>query len=409
MAKKTTTIAEQVIAYREANKLSRQKFADLTGLTGAKVSNIEKGRVVKPDEESRILAVLNSNGEVITDADEDTVVYPQPEPVEQGEGAASGPQPQDVGAPPAFSNSELQCFKRCKRKWWLAFYRQLGLKQREATGARSIGTRVHAALANWYTVADQRLNPYEVLHKTIAEDAEAFPDQAHEIRQEAELCQAMLEGYFEWVAETGADEGLEVIGPEQVITQAITLSDGRVVLLRGRLDVRTHRARDGVVLFLDHKSVGNLTEPQRTLHMDEQMLMYHLLEYLQAVAEGRTAEVLTGGGLYNMLRKVKRTSQAKPPFYERVEARHNIRELESMYMRVVGEIEEVVRLRERLDGGADHRYAAYPTPKRDCTWDCDFFPICPLFDDGSNVDGLVEQLYTHVDPYERYVTTEAGE
>ena len=34
--------------------------------------------------------------------------------------------------------------------WWLTYYRKLVLKKEEVVGVRSIGTRVHAVVAEWY-------------------------------------------------------------------------------------------------------------------------------------------------------------------------------------------------------------------------------------------------------------------
>ncbi len=305
-----------------------------------------------------------------------------------------------------FSNSEVQCFKRCKRKWWLAFYRRLGLKQQPVVGARGAGNRVHFALAGWYSPTP--VNPYELLASTISNDLEAYPEQADEIQKEGDLCQAMLEGYFQWVSETGADQGLEIVGSEQPVKATIVIDDETSVTYGGKLDVKILRQQDGARLFLDHKTVGNLTEPPRMLHLDEQMLTYHLLEYLEAV-QSEVQAPLTDGGLYNMLRKVKRTGQAKPPFYDRVEVRHNRHELENFYVRVSGELRAMIETREVLDSGVNPQYVVYPTPRRDCTWDCDFLPICPMFDDGSNVEGLVEMLYTDIDPYQRYVNDKVEE
>src|ERR1035437_5530121 len=198
---------------------------------------------------------------------------------------------------------------------------------------------------------------------------ERFPDQLHEIQQEADLCRAMLEGYFEWLQETGSDEGFTILGDEQIVEAPLGDINGIIVMLRGKLDVRLIRQVDGARLFMDHKSVGNFTEPVRTLNMDEQMLMYHLLEYLSALALGaQDTTQYTMGGLYNMLRKVKRTSQAKPPFFDRVEVHHNINELRSFYLRVHGMVSKIMQATAKLNTGTDPNWVTYPTPNRKCTW-----------------------------------------
>jgi len=74
-------------------------------------------------------------------------------------------QPSAPAAPVLkIANSELQTFKRCKRKWWLSYYRRLHLR-REGVGALSIGNMVHAPLEAYYATPDQRegaVNLFEV-------------------------------------------------------------------------------------------------------------------------------------------------------------------------------------------------------------------------------------------------------
>jgi hypothetical protein len=129
--------------------------------------------------------------------------------------------------------------------------------------------------------------------------------------------------------------------------------------------------------------------------MDEQLKMYHwLLEQ-----KGETVS----GAIYNMLRKVKRTASAKPPFYMRETLHHNETELRSYWKRLYGVLSNMVSARRELDKpGSDHHIIVYPTPTPTCAWDCEFRAACPLFDDGSHVEGLLESAYRVHNPYERY-------
>jgi hypothetical protein len=308
------------------------------------------------------------------------------------------------------SNSEIQTYKSCKRKWYLVYYRELGLSRKEESpvGPRQLGTRIHTALHSMYA---DGTNPINVIDGVYANDiaylqeAERFDDVV-EVQKEQDLAHAMLSGYVEWLAETGADDGITLVAAETVI-EVPSAVDG--VHLRGKLDQRILRESDGARLFLDHKTVGDLSTPAKTLPMDEQMKFYHLLEKLDAMHKtGSEPPWRTDGGLYNMLRKVKRTATAKPPFYGRIEVRHNDHELRNMWIRVHAVIEDIVKTRQQLDAGADHNFVAYPRPSRDCTWSCDFFPVCPMFDDNSNVDGLLSEYYTHINPHQRYVDEETG-
>lgn len=314
-----------------------------------------------------------------------------------------------LGDPLTISNSEIQTFKECRRKWWLSYYRELGLKRRldKGASARGLGTRLHVTLCALY---ERNVNPLIVLDEIYAEDVVWIMDDADaliKLRKEQDLARAMIEGYVEWIAETGADDGLELVAAETVIEVPSGI-DG--VKLRGKLDQRIVRKIDGARLFLDHKSVAEFKTPGSLLPLDEQMKFYHLLERLDALHKtGSEPSWRTDGGLYNMLRKVKRTATAKPPFYERIEVRHNRRMLETTWIRVHRIIEEIIAVRVALDDGGDHQYLVPPRPSRDCTWKCDFFPICPMFDDGSNVEGLMAEYYEHRDPHERYAVEDNKE
>ena len=68
-------------------------------------------------------------------------------------------------------------------------------------------------------------------------------------------------------------------------------------------------------------------------------------------------------------------------------------------MAVIRDINDVTA---RLDAGESHLTAAYPRPNKDCSWKCEFFPVCPLFDDGSRAEDMIQSLYVVGDPLDRY-------
>lgn len=308
----------------------------------------------------------------------------------------------ELGYPLGISNSELQTFKSCKRKWMLSYYMCRGLNpaNQKPTGALLLGSRVHYALQQYYEYGTDLLVALNSQYQEAIEK-ETFPDYKIDLEKEWDLGRAMLEGYKQWLEETGADEGLEFLAAEANVEVD---SGVEGVTLRGRLDARIRRAFDGAHLFMDHKTTGSLTSgPVELLAIDEQMLTYCLLEYLDAVNKtGSGPPEPTDGGIYNMLRKVKRTATAKPPFYDRIEVRHNKQELRSMWLRIHAELKEIIEIRRRLDAGEDHRYVAYPRPSGECTWRCPFLPICPMLDDGSRWQEMLDSHYVIVDPYKRY-------
>lgn len=323
------------------------------------------------------------------------------------------------------TNSQVQAAKRCRRKWWLAWYRGLAPRYENLLDVRSTGTRVHRALQAWYVPEGETpTNPRDALERVLVEDwtriKAAAEERGHDefvladltdkFQKAAALERAMIEGYVQWLEETGADANLKIIDSESQVRVHLydhVRSDGEITQVHamGLLDVRAYRTTDGARLFVDHKTVGNLKQPVAHLPMNEQMLHYHLLEWL-STSDG---EERCDGALYNMIRRVKRTAAANPPFFDRYEVRHNTHELENYRRRLIAESRDIMRMVETLDAGADPMDVAYPTPTKDCSWDCDFFSICSMFDDGSRVDDAVTGLFQVVDPNARYEPTKGSE
>lgn len=269
-------------------------------------------------------------------------------------------------------------------------------------GVMVLGTHIHDALAMKY---EKGADPLEVFRLIYANVMALLPEDqeflAEKVNKDFDLGIIMLEGYLEWIAESGEDIGLEVVGVEQRVDVAFRPEDD--VRLLAKLDLRVV-TQHGQRRFLDHKTVGNLTEPLKTLHMDVQMKHYHLLEYMLAVEQGLdpTSNVLCDGGLYNMLRKVKRTKTANPPFYGREDIGHNVHELRKYYQHVYEISSQILELRRRLDNGEDGTVIAPPTPMSNCSWQCEWVHVCPMFDDGSDGNRYLADMTVPHDPLERY-------
>lgn len=132
----------------------------------------------------------------------------------------------------------------------------------------------------------------------------------------------------------------------------------------------------------------------------EQLRHYTLLERILE------PDLKLDGGIYNILKKVKRTGTAKPPFYERIETRFNKKDIESFWYRLLGTVRDIMNVRDALDAGEDDRFVAYPTQKMD--WSCGtcpFFQMCPMMDDGSDYEAYAEDHFHQHDPNARYNET----
>lgn len=313
------------------------------------------------------------------------------------------------------SQSEMKTFLRCRRKWWLSDFRRLAPNGNDPSGPLKSGSRVHVALEAFYTGED----PLDALREAQDADWQAYtgflvatgdvPDQGttEAFNKDCELERIMVEGYGEWIAETGADAGLEVISTEEIVSVWGSAFSSRLVEMNhdhdfqivGKLDMRLRRTMDGARLFLDHKTAKSLTDVLPGLPQDPQMLHYHWLE--AQTTDGAWCD----GALYNVLKKVKRSKTAKPPFYARYEVHHNAEEITSYETRMKEIIADIFRLESALRIAGAHPHAAqiaYPNRTRDCSWDCPFVNVCPMFDDGSRAEAALADGFHERDPLARY-------
>jgi PD-(D/E)XK nuclease superfamily len=318
-----------------------------------------------------------------------------------------------------FTHSELNVFNDCRRRWWLSSFRHLRPKFRKVTGAAPIGTRIHSALAPYYVPAAlSPVDPRETLEAVITADRAALLEsiqeaptgdgwmdevadpssQLKDFESEAELCRIMIAGYMEWLAETGADSDYEVVVPSE---SAISYEFRPGESLAGRLDAQVVQISTGAHLGIDHKT-GDFADLRSTLRDDDQMLRYEILR------RTRMPEARSDGMLFNMLRKVKRTAKAKPPFYDRMTVNFNAHQIESAWVRTMGIINDIREVEQRLLAGEDHRVVVYKRRTRDCSWRCEFFNVCNAFDDGSRVEDMITSLYTVGSPTDRYPELTGG-
>lgn len=319
------------------------------------------------------------------------------------------------------SHSEESTFKECRRKWWLAWYRGLRFNYEVPTEKKNTGDRIHRALEPWYVPEGQpRVDPREALEGVIREDRDQLA--AHLTASGADLADSkdwkklvalndleriMVDGYMEWLAESGEDENLHIIASETYVEAPLYEAGDQCeseVRLVGKIDVRARRLTDGARTFIDHKTAA-VVPSYDELARNTQMKRYHQLERLVATDDSERC----GGALYNVIRRVKRTAAAKPPFYQRIEINHNSRTSEAFARQTRSVVETMLEVEEGLDHGLHHLDVAWPTPTRDCSWKCPFAAICTMFDDGSRVENLLEQHYIAGDPLHYYGELHVGQ
>lgn len=438
-----------ILERRRALGLSRNAFAQLVDMRPGALWRVEVRDIFKPGERehladvaSRWLTVDASNapstasrsskpakpvvaiGQVTQGvADTSTVRYEEDaETIQWADAVKPNMQrrielvfPLDVVSPTALSvmdntrrisNSEVQTFKRCRRKWWLTYYRGLRSTREQPYGARATGTRGHAALAAWYRPSGEtRMDPRDALEIIIEAErarletlSDVTEDTWKKFNKDVELERVVIDGYMQWITETGADAEYTIVGSERYLEADLPEIDNTRII--ARLDARVVRNYDQARLFIDHKFVASIPGAVRLLALNEQMQWYILLEQLQSDLHPNQR---VAGAVYNMLRRCKRTGNAQPPFYQRVEVRHGPIEIDSFRKRLVGTLDDMQYCRQELDAEEQpHQLIVYPTPTRDCAWDCPFLQVCSMADDGSRFEDALEAHYVADDPYGYY-------
>ncbi|UVG35147.1 RecB-like exonuclease/helicase [Microbacterium phage Cece] len=300
----------------------------------------------------------------------------------------------NIGEPYKVSNSEIQTFKECRRKWYLNYYRHLQPKTVKHAGPLALGTRVHAALEAFYNGEDLMKTYLELLEADRILALAEWQD-VDKLLSEGEMGRIMLEGYVRWIEEEGIDSKYEIISNEE--TLSMPMLDGRVEL-RGKIDMRLRRKSDGTRLIRDFKTVGQTFEQYAsTLHLNEQAMTYMVLDAYRNTPEDRA-----DGAIFTLLKKNKQTARAKGPFYGEEEVLHNEFTLRSFWIRLNAVLSDMMNVKDALDAGALHQGVAYPRPSNDCTWKCPFFNICGMMDDGSPIEEIIADNYTVYNPNERY-------
>lgn len=300
------------------------------------------------------------------------------------------------------SNSELQSFMDCRRRWWLTYFRGLRPREEKPVGPLAIGSRVHLSLESGYSSPGRGEAALEVLAASIEADyavAERIGGETlKKFESEAELSVIMLTGFIEWAAEEGLDSGWEVVAHERIVKAPPVDVGGVQVVLKGKLDQIVRNELDGSLWMRDWKT---------TITMNPVMLAFRpqLKTYLLLLALTEP-DAQVSGGQFVFLKKVKRSARAVPPFYSVETLYVGPNEMASFFLSTSGVMSELVLAMTRLERGEDHRAVAPPRPTRDCSWRCPFYSCCEMFDDGSQVEQYLEANYVAADPYEYYGVTE---
>lgn len=286
-----------------------------------------------------------------------------------------------------FRQSEFSGSKRCLRSWALGYRRRL-IPKREKVSTAGTGTLVHKGLEFGYN-GELWLPAVTELWK--AESLKYGIDDQAEYAKQFTLAKIILEGYWDWVSETSADVGWEVTGVERNIeVEWPRKIDGHTIIVTGKVDLEV--LDFGQPKLVDHKTRDSIKQTTADT-LDEQRPTYAVLRKLEDGTEYL-------GATHNILRRVKRTATAKPPFYHRNELHYSIEQLRRRYLLMDRQLERLVPLAARIEDGTIELDDPDlpPTPGTHCDWACRFTSPCALMQDSSDWQYLIDNGYNVGDP-----------
>lgn len=288
------------------------------------------------------------------------------------------------------SSSEMRAWQRCRRKWWLRYYRILAAPEGN-NSPQNVGNMVHKALEMYYSKATQ-IDPLASIQEMYQKLLEDYPAYVDTLVRDQGVATMMVSSYIRWLEEEFVDVDLDFYEAESRVS--VPLGDTGYTLT-GRMDARARRKSTGGRITMDHKTVASLDEIQKTAQIDNQFLTYDLIDFLAH------DETQGDGVLINMLRRVDSSHpNSKPPYFARYEIRYNLQELRNHWKHVLSICKEIDEAIQKLVAGGNHQTIVPPSPSKQCAWDCPYRSICPMFDDGSNVDSFIAANYTEGLSYE---------
>jgi len=298
----------------------------------------------------------------------------------------------------SFSHSEMEVHKQCRRRWYLKYYLKLRRNREPRAVARDTGILVHSALHEFYLLGGLTNRDISVPrmfefinHARDTDLAKVSETERKDVTEIHDVSRIVLQGYVEWLEETGADSYYE-FHPGADGTEVELRAPGPVegTEIMGYLDLAGTHKQSGDLVVMDTKVVASIDDMIKNLAINEQGPTYAILSKVNDPDPDRGFRVV-----WNFLKRNKQTARAKPPFYQRYELAINQAMLQQFYLQLQGQMEEILRTEARLNAGESHVQVAYPTPSKDCSWKCEFFALCGQMNDPrTDSTWTINQYYT---------------
>jgi len=242
-----------------------------------------------------------------------------------------------------------------------------------------IGRACHAGLAGHYSGRDA-LEAYEEDIRNQLEAMAPYVDSEQMARfdEQIELGRKLIQTFVSWAKEK---DSFRAIAVEQSFAIPIFRPDGKRVRNAHLVGTFDGIAEDvyGNIWLLEHKTYKS-TPSETVLRLDGQA-GYYLLAASYLYPNRRVV-----GVIYTILRKVD-PARAKSSVVERYMVMRNPHELAGLQKRLFYIHQQIAK---------DNLYI--PAPGFHCGWRCPYRQLCIAEEDGSDVGGIKDMLFTTGEP-----------
>lgn len=304
------------------------------------------------------------------------------------------------------SHSEFNAYRRCRRSWFVHYVLKRAQPPAEP-GALDLGRITHEGLeviTNNGTLSEAKQRILAVA-KEDAETAEmtritlGLPNipLSEQWMEAAGDAQNYIEGYVQWLEDTGADQRYVTYAAEEEMQMPLVTgrTTGRQWILRGKLDRRMRDRATGRLTYMDYKTCATFESVMDRAYISEQFPCY------EALLEYNHPDEQCSAGVWRMLRKVKRARNAEGEFFRDHSVSINAKHVNAVITRF-GIMALEMDLLEHMWFEFGDTDVFYPTPNDSCRWQCPIKHECPMFDDGSRVFDMLDVQFVEINPYARY-------
>ena len=272
--------------------------------------------------------------------------------------------------------SQINTYQTCPRMYRYQYVEQLVPKV--TSPKLFIGRACHAALAAHYRGEDALVAYESDVQEQLAR-IEPYADdkQWEELLDQATLGKKLIEAYIPWAREK---DTFRVIAVEQPFAVPVWGEKRRI---RSAFQVGTFDgiAEDvyGNIWLLEHKFYKSV--PSETVLRLDSQAGYYLLAASQLYPDRKVV-----GVIYTIVRKVDPT-KAKSSVVHRTKVLRNGFEIENLRRRLYHIYRQII---------TDKLYI--PSPGFHCGWKCPYRELCIAEEDGSDVEGIKDMLFTVGEP-----------